>query len=84
MNDFATPIPWAPFLAASVVRGCGPGPGCVPSEALRPRLGEDRRLRTSPHTLASEPSAEADHPQWRLRVPLIATACGSRGDPRLP
>jgi hypothetical protein len=46
MNDFATLTLWAPFLAASVVRGCGPGPGRLPSEAP---AAATRRRPASPH-----------------------------------
>jgi len=46
MNDFATPLPWASFLAAAVVRGCGPGPGRFPSEA---HAAATWRRPASPH-----------------------------------
>jgi hypothetical protein len=84
-EHFATPNPWALFLAAPVVRGNGPGPGRIPlRSSSRPRFVGDRRLRRPLTRFACTPSAETDHARLRPRVLLAAVAIGPRRGPTLP
>lgn len=73
-----------------VVRGVGPGPWASPLRSMEPtRRGRDRRPRTAPPALlgaASLTRSRSAAPQGSIACAQagVTSACGSRGDPRLP